>query len=515
MEFLEKLLLYYSLTENEYLDFTKEGDENLLPFFDDDLNFKASCEIINRLIAQKEKILIYGDYDCDGIMATSIIYKTIADNEFTPGFYIPFREKDGYGINKERVDFFYSLGYRSFILVDNGITANEVIDYMNSLGITTIIIDHHERKEELPKTPYIIHPTLLENNKNNISAGALAFYFSKVFLKRTDKYLLSLGALSLLSDMMPLIGDNRNLVKLGFKYLKEENYKQFELLNGKKISSYDELSMNVIPKINAVGRIIKDLSLFSVVKYFCLDDDSKFYERAKWLNMVNIERKLMSKEAIENIEYNDFLENSTVLLCDCEEGISGIIANQLLYKNNNPTVVFSSKIGENGTIKGSLRSRDGFNVIKALTELSDIIEVSGGHALAGGLQIKSNNFEIFKKRFDELAKKYKFVETINDAIEISVGDINKFNFDIYNKFQPFGMNVKKPVFKIKGISTKNLRFTKDKKHIIVKTSLDASIIFFNYPKDLLDHNNIDLLGYFDLNEFKNKKTYQFIAFTFE
>ena len=170
--FLEKLLNFYQI---DYQDLLNENEQTLddLPSKDIFKNGKKIADFLFNAIKNSEKILIYGDYDCDGIMSTSIIYKCLANQSYKPGYYIPSREYDGYGLTK--VDRFFKLGYKIIICVDNGITLNEVVDYANSLGIIVVILDHHQIGEKVPNTEYIMHPEYDAFGPYNISAGAVYF----------------------------------------------------------------------------------------------------------------------------------------------------------------------------------------------------------------------------------------------------------------------------------------------------------------------------------------------------
>ena len=175
--FLEKLLDFYNL---DYKSLQEENEQNLedLPKKEVFHEGKLIASYLKEAILSNKKILIYGDYDCDGIMSTSILMLTLSSSTYKPGYYIPSREFDGYGLTKENVDRFYKLGYEIIICVDNGITLNEVIDYANSLKMTIIILDHHKIGQSLPKAKYIMHPEIDNFGEYNISAGEVSFYFS-------------------------------------------------------------------------------------------------------------------------------------------------------------------------------------------------------------------------------------------------------------------------------------------------------------------------------------------------
>ena len=228
--FLEKLLEFYNL---DYDTLIEENEKTLNDLPQKEI-FKEGSKIasyIREAILSNKKILIYGDYDCDGIMSTSILMLALSTEEYKPGYYIPSREFDGYGLTKGNVDRFYKLDYHIIICVDNGITLNETIDYASSLGIEVIVLDHHKLGPIIPNAKYIMHPEFDHFGKYNISAGVVSFYFSLFYLNRFDDYLFSLCALSTLSDSMPLLSYNRLIVKEALNLINKNHYEEiFTLL---------------------------------------------------------------------------------------------------------------------------------------------------------------------------------------------------------------------------------------------------------------------------------------------
>ena len=267
-DFKEKLLEHFKLTEEDYEKLTKEVSLDDLHNFLEYKNINECATYVHKLIEKKEKILIYGDYDCDGIMSTSIMYLALKTNDYTPGFYIPFRETDGYGLTKDNVDKFFKLGYRILILVDNGIKLNDEIEYANSLGMEVIVLDHHINDDKLPDAKFILHPIISGFSNINMSAGTVCFFFSIAYLGFVDEYLLSLAAISTISDLMPLHDKNRTLVRLGLKAINKNKYLNLFLLVNQKQKAMNEkdISMSIAPKVNAIGRLINDNKLFDIVR---------------------------------------------------------------------------------------------------------------------------------------------------------------------------------------------------------------------------------------------------------
>ena len=220
----ERLLDYYDLNEEGYAALSAGPSFSSIPLFQEEGPVKAALQRIVQALNQQEKILVYGDYDCDGVMSTSIMTRTLRKLGARVSSYLPSRYLDGYGLSLQNAKKLPEAGYKLVITVDNGVSAKEPLEYLKSQGIDVIIIDHHEIIGELPPAVAVIHPTTLNYGPIPVSAGYLSFIFSVSLLKEKDDYLLSLGALSTLSDMMPLKGYNRTLVQLGLTAMNANHY---------------------------------------------------------------------------------------------------------------------------------------------------------------------------------------------------------------------------------------------------------------------------------------------------
>lgn len=513
--FLDRVLEYYDLTKEDYDELIKDVNLDNLPYFDAYKNIVECVNFIKKKVENKEKILIYGDYDCDGVISTSIIYLTLKNNDFIPGFYIPFREKDGYGLTKENVDKFYSLGYRTFILVDNGITLNEEIEYCNNLGIDVIILDHHMPENNLPKAKYILHPTVSGFSDYNMSAGTVCFYFSYAYLNKIDEYLLTLAGISTLSDLMPLKKINRIFVKLCLKMLNENRYLNIISLMENKIK-YDEndLTMQFIPKINAIGRIINDNTIFNIVRFFnSYDNEFILNKYIDWINNTNDKRKDLLKEALNKEEYKEDGSSSIFIKTDINEGLIGLLSSKYMNDFNKPCVVIT-KSGEDSIYKGSIRSKNGFDVSIFLDKNKDLLINYGGHINAGGFTIKVDNVDDLKVRLEKAAQKYLFLDD-EKYLEINLNEVNFENYNILYALAPFGMGFKPANILMSGISTKFLTFSKDNKHIITNISPLANITYFNFNKEIFNYKSIDLIGNMNINSFRGKDTIRFNVFKYK
>ncbi len=514
-DFLTKLLEYYDISYNSYLNMIKEPKYESLKdpsFFN---GIEEISSYLKRSIDENKKILIYGDYDCDGIMATSIIFNMLNQYKgYVPGFYIPNREIDGYGLNKKNIERFKELNYNIIICVDNGITLVEEIDYLNSLNMECVVIDHHTKEEKLPNAKYILHPIVSNFGTINMSAGGVSFYLSRVFLNRDDDYLATLGMISTLSDLMELKEYNRELVRIGLRNLNNNKYLNIvSLLNNPSTITETDLSMILIPKVNAIGRIALDNSLFDIVRYFTTDSASTILKRVVWIEDINNKRKDLINEAMIGITVDDSMP-SIIEKLDIKEGLCGLVANKFLEKYKKPTIIFVDGQKEN-VLKGSIRSKQGFNVVKAFEELKDLLLSSGGHAQAGGLSIKKEDFEIFKERFNKIASDHQFIKEDKKAIDINLSEINLKNIEIMNTLRPFGMGFNKPIFEIDSFNSSKFTFSRDHKHIITNLNFQSSLVYFNFDSTILTYKNVKLLGFLEINEFNGFRSAQYIVNSFE
>lgn len=506
--FLERLLNYYNLNFEEYQKLIKDVTFEDIPSFEVFKNINETVSYLYDCVKANRKILIYGDYDCDGIMSTSIIYNMFQSINYKVGFYIPSREKDGYGLNISKIDFFKNLGYEVIICVDNGITLVDEVNYLHEKNMECVILDHHLLQDELPNTKYIIHPQL-SSLPINTSAGAVSFIFSTAFLNKINPYLLTLGSISIISDLMSLKDYNRTIVRLGLNLINEYKFPSIMSLIGETEDEITEndIAINIAPKINAVCRVMDDDSIFNVVRLFTSLDEIKISKYGKWINLVNEKRKEILNDALLNNSNIDLENNAIVEIIDMKEGLASLIANKYLSKYNKPTFIL---VKNHDVYKGSVRSKENFNVVNCFSYLGDLLLTSGGHSCAGGFSLKVEDFEKFKNKVNEYANNCPSSNNENKQfVEINLSEINFENYQIINTFRPFGHDFAKPIFKISNFKTSSLVLSKDKKHIITKLSMNSSLIYFNFDNDLFNYDFVNFYGTFELNKFKNLISVQF------
>jgi len=512
----QKLLEYYSLQENDILFYKNQSLNTIKDFH----AFKDVFKIVDYLkdaISKNRKILIYGDYDCDGITSVSIMYLTLKTNEYKPGYYIPNRDHDGYGITKENIDLFHSLNYEIIVLVDNGISLNENVEYINSLGMECIILDHHKIMNEIPKAKYIMHPDIDEYGPYNISAGEVSFFFSWAYLGHIDDYLLVLAMLSTIGDVMPIQSYNKVLVREGLKILNESKNYDFKVIKnlvGKELDSIesiteDEIARYVVPKINSICRVKNDNSRFNIVKYFIYGRCSVDYNLSRWIDAVNDQRKQLveenQKQDFDNEKNIIFIENKSV------EGISGLIASKFYNDYDKPTFVICKNASNPKLFKGSARSGPGYDVSKALDYCKEYLAAYGGHEGAGGFSVYEENVEALKEKlndknlFNEASKENKD----SKFIDIDVEDLTLENYRIIREFAPFGETFKKPIFRIKDIPLSLCTKDKSGKHLFFRPNQHISIVYFNFDPKIETKQTFNILGNINIHVFRGVKSIQF------
>lgn len=506
----EQLLEYYSLSEEDYLSLTK--DINEVHLLDPNMieGMDKVKERIFSAIKNKEKIIIYGDYDCDGITSTSIMVETFKKLNYPVEYYIPSRYIDGYGLNVNNVVKIAENGYNLIICVDNGISAHEAIDKAVELGIDVLVIDHHEVPEEPVKAVGVIHPTVSHIGKVVGSAGYMSLFVSGALLGYYDDYLLTLGGLSVVSDMMELKDINRDVVRLAIDTLKKKRFERLISLTENETIDEKTFGLEIAPKINAIARIITNKNVNLLVKYLTSNDLNYVASLHDWIISTNEKRKELTKVASETIDESELIDKKGIVLkLDVLEGLIGLIANKLLGTYNVPVLIFTSDEAHPGILKGSIRSKEGFNVTKAFESLNKYLLTGGGHAFAGGLSIKEEDFDSFKVEFEELCEKYQFTHIEKPSIKIELKDITMENYRLIQTFAPFGVGFNEPLFKIENLPTRGLTFISYGKHLSTALSIQSKLLGFNMNElEVKKTALMDIYGTFYLNN-KYKTTLEF------
>ena len=489
---LQRLLDYYHIDYDKYLELTAPKDFSNFAEghqFDD---IDKAVKLVKDVLSKRGKIIIYGDYDADGVMGTSILVKMFQYLDVVVDYYLPSRYLDGYGINLEHAQEYIDQNYDLVITVDNGITANEPIELLHNNGVKVLVLDHHQVGENIPNADAICHPTYSHFGETASSGAFTAFMFSIALLGRVDKYLATLASVSLISDMMPLLDYNRNLLRAVIKEYKHGEFLALDLLGDNEPFNEVLIGMKIAPRINSIGRLCEDKSINKIVEYFVTDNREYILNYHAHMLEMNEARKEISKINIEKLDIPDS-SRAIVIKGEYKEGIIGLIANSLMVKYRVPVIVFSSDA--NGVIKGSGRCPEGCDIVDIFNHLSDLIITSGGHALAGGCSINSKDYKEFKSRFTSYAESIVYVKPEHQTIDLGINELNLENYQLICSFGPFGENWAAPLFRLRHIRVDSLTYSRDHKHIITTIGNKQKLVYFNYPQDELEANYyIDAIG---------------------
>ena len=506
-----RLLAYYQISKEDYDLLTMDVNEENFALGHTFEKMDECVALVKEAVKNNKKIFIYGDYDADGIMSVSILVKMFQMINYPVSYRVPNRYTDGYGLTLKRSEEIVNNGYDLLITVDNGVTAFEGIEYAKNHGLDVLIFDHHQPSEVLPNANYILHPEVSRFGETATSAGFVTFMFAKSYLGYFDYYLATLASISLVSDMMPLVSYNRNLLRLMIKEYDNHPVMAVDLLKEKEPFNEMTIGMRIAPKINAIGRLIDDDNYLSrTVEFFVSKDEKLLLNYNEWINEINNERKELTKEAVENSKDIDVTAPAIVGVINQKEGIIGLIANNFVKKYHKPTIIFA--LDQSGDIyKGSCRSPEGFNVVDAFSSLSDLLEAHGGHAMAGGCSVKKENLEAFKKGFIDLAKDFKASKEETKSITLYINEITFENYELISSFSPFGECWPSPHFILPRIRVASLMYSRDGQHVLTSIGNSARLTGFYFSKDnLSQYQYIDMVGTLRLSTYYNKTNVEFL-----
>lgn len=459
------------------------------PFLMDGME-KATRRVIEA-VTSNQKICVYGDYDVDGTCSAAIMYMFLKELDANVEVYIPNRITEGYGISVTSVDILKERGTDLIISVDCGITAVEEVTHANKLGIDTIICDHHQPKEVLPDAFAILDPLKPNDNYpfNYLSGAGIAFKLARAIADKIGRKelvldYLDLVALAAAADIVPLVDENRILVKEGIEKINNNPRPGIHALMKRARMTPGNLSagqivFTVAPRINAVGRMG---DAYRAVELFVTKDYAEAERLAGVLEGENFERRKVDEVtfshaielAREDIENNDSL--GLVLHDDnWHPGVIGIVASRLVEKFYRPTIMLTTI---DGVAKGSARSIVGFNIYEALQQCKDLLVQFGGHKAAAGLEIKVDKIDEFRKRFNEILRETLTAQDVKPEViidqKISLHDITPKFVRILNQFAPFGPGNMRPVFLAENVNVKSTPRIVGTNHMVVSFSQNGT-----------------------------------------
>ncbi|PIV00665.1 single-stranded-DNA-specific exonuclease RecJ [Candidatus Shapirobacteria bacterium CG03_land_8_20_14_0_80_39_12] len=484
----------------------------------DDKEIKKAVKRINKAIKESESIIIYGDYDADGICATAILWETLYCLTKNVLPYIPERINEGYGLNRDSIAKLKNQNSKLglIITVDHGITAAGKIKYAKELGIDVVVCDHHQVSKEKPKCIAIVHT-------DKICAAAIAWFLAKEILKDGSNRqslianYLDLVAIASIADLEPLTGINRSLVKFGLKALNEtKRCGVLAILEEAGLKAGDlgtyEVGYIIAPRLNAMGRMEHALES---LRLLCTKDYVRAKSLADKLGFTNKERQILTEETVKQAKLlvagiEGELPKFLVVDSDqYEEGIIGLVAGKLVEEYCRPALVISR--GEIYS-KASARSIAGFNIIEAIRAQSDILIDAGGHPMAAGLTVETVKINDLRKRLILTAEKQITEEmlkkTLKIDLEIPLSYVSMKLWEGIQKLSPFGLGNPEPIFASEAEITDFRLVGNEGKHLKLMLVGKISAVAFNqgYLSSKLSLGKKIRIAYsLSLNEWNNEK----------
>jgi single-stranded-DNA-specific exonuclease len=498
------------------LDSRKEsGSFHCLVRPDSAVSFQETCNRIKKAINQKDRIVIYGDYDVDGLTSTAILKLALDRLGANTGYFIPSRYVEGYGLNTERVRQFHEKGYKLIIAVDNGVSAFESVELAKKLGMDVVVIDHHEIPSPHPCFDSLFHQSSFLDY--NCSAASLAYFVAWSLLGTDDEYFALLAGIAVFSDVMPLIGNNLQFAKIMLSALNKNQYDNLLLLLKNRPVSYEDVNFELIPSMNAVGRIQLDSLSTNQVCRFLLNtaDKSKNITYANFIHQCNEKRKNLVKSVVPVSHLTLKSEHAICMCVECISGLSGLIANKVMRERNLPVAVFCPSEMDKEKLVCSIRVPDGYSLSDFMCHYSNLFLTHGGHEKAcGGTVLKKDYFQIATMFASECEK--QFLErkpSTEDVIPITLEDINPASYQTYSDFMPFGEGFAKPLFEV-SFSRDSLHFSSSGKMAFAENETHSGRVVFFKDFDTLHKLEEDYLiirGYLSKSSFNGKTTIEVVA----
>ncbi|MBI5221203.1 MAG: single-stranded-DNA-specific exonuclease RecJ [Candidatus Magasanikbacteria bacterium] len=509
-DILEQLLINRGIkSEKEKEDFFNPQIEDYLKELEIP-GIEKSLKRIQKAIDEGEQIVVFGDYDVDGITASAILYKALSSMGAKVLPYIPHREKEGYGLSKLGLEFSRDSGAAVVITVDNGIVAVDQADFAKSIGLDLIITDHHTLGIKKPEAFSIVHST-------KMCGAAVAWCLIRdVVKKELTQELLQFVAIATIADMMPLIGLNRALVAEGLKVLnKTDNLGLQTLFTESRIEKGNiksfEVGHIIAPRINAIGRLEHAID---ALRLLCTKDPVKAKRLAKLLQDTNTKRQdltmLAFEQAIEMAEKSLQKKINVLYHKDWHPGIIGLIAGRVTERYTKPTLAISVR---EGVSKGSARSITGLNITEVLRSCSEFLVDVGGHAQAAGFSVKTDRIEVFEQKIQEVISGMEITEAgefLDIEAEVPVSKITKALAKKLDDFEPYGLQNPRPTLATLNMKISDIRTLSNGKHLKFRAEgIDAIAFSMGELETFLQSGQLVNVAYnLEINKFNGNETLQ-------
>ena len=488
-------------------------------------DMQKAVDRIRLAIKNQEQITVYGDYDADGITSTSLITEVLFNMGAKVNYYVPDRFRDGYGPNKDAYENLLRSGTKLVVTVDNGVSGKDVIDPIVDQGIDVVITDHHELPDELPtKACAIVHPAFPGSNYPfaGLSGVGVAFKLAWALLGKMPVDELDLVSIGEIADVVPVNDENRALISAGLKVLANTHRPGLrKLLDLAGISnqmlSSTEVGFDIAPRLNALGRIGNSSD---GVALLISKDQSLAENLAQKTDELNTKRKQLVADIYEQAKSQaENNPNQALVIAghNWHQGVLGIVASRIMDETGKPVIVVSNN-GNDSVMKGSGRSREGFNLYQALDPHRDLMVSFGGHPQACGLSVKSTDVAALQKAFNAEALKQGFNANqkadlkVDAIVEPSLVNSEKV-FGVIHKLQPYGPSNSQPEFELHNVYADSFFLMgKEKQHLKFRVN-GLTCVFFNAGSliDDLEDQSLDIVGKLNLNRWRGRVTVQMLV----
>lgn len=499
--------------EEDVINFLQENKDFSDPFLMKDMD--KAVERITTAVENGEKICVYGDYDADGVTSTSLLYSYLRDSLGADVmFYIPTRTGEGYGMNKGAVDKIHSLGVTLIITVDNGISAREEIDYANSLGIDTVITDHHMPSGAIPKAVAVVNAHQKDDKSpfKDFSGVGVAF---KLVMAIEGEYadvdsllenFSDIATLGTIGDIVPLVGENRTLVKNGLRHIQNSDriginaMKQESGIAEKEINS-SNVAFTLVPRINAGGRLG---SSEKSVNLLLTEDEDEAVTIADKLGMDNRERQSIEKEILasidEEVRRTPNIVNDKILVFagkGWHQGVVGIAASRIKDIYDKPTIIIG--IDDDGVARGSGRSVEGFSLCDAVFACSEHLTHYGGHPMAVGISLEKEKINDFRKAINAYCKDIKMPYNIlHIDCKLNPNQLDLSILDCLSYIEPCGASNPSPIFGLYNMTVIATKEIGNGKHMRITLSrgqgqVPVYAVYFNHNFQSCSYRNGDIV----------------------
>lgn len=461
--------------------------------------------ILKQIKNEKEKILVCGDYDADGICATAIMVMALKKAGIDCGYYIPDRLSEGYGLNVNTVNNALAKGYKYFITVDNGVKAIDAMKAIHDANAVLILTDHHNYDKNELLCDCFVHPFEMDEKFQTLSGAGVACLIARMLLKESKEAVI-LACVAAIADCMPVWGETRSIIRLGLRYLNQGFYPAINRLKNNQFERCDEttIGFQIAPKLNVTGRLADRAKANNTVRYLLSNDERLIDSGVEQINQLNEIRKQITLEMV-SISERQLSETFFQVVHDetFHEGVVGLVAGRLASQLNKPFMVLAHK---DGLYKGSIRSVEGLDLTNFFDGCLDLLEAYGGHAMAAGISFKEEAYEEVCHYIEENSCEFVYEKPELNTIRVDEKLLTLENIEALNCLKPFGTGFEAPVFEVNA-AIKEVRTMGKDAHLKIISQMNNEYILFNEGAQA-DHfrqaSHVCFKGNVSINSFRGR-----------